>query len=199
TVLDELEASFAGTLPELSDLDPLDRIKVLVRRFVRFSAQRPEFGRILSYEGAVGGDRLDWLLGQPPAAALGTFSDLLAQGVADGWVKPLPLEHVTMCLGAAAAYAFIARETMRQVYGVDVADPTVIDAHADTVIELFFHGLVVAEATAGPGPTPPTSIAGTTPPSGSPAGQPAGSPAGSPAGPPVGSPAAAAPGEARSA
>jgi AcrR family transcriptional regulator len=150
TVLADMQGSFTGSYGELADLDPLARLKVLVRRFVNFSAAYPEFGRILSYEGAVGGARLEWLLDQDAARQLAGFAALLEQGVAEGWVKPLPLAHVTTCLGAACAYAFIAHETMRRVYGVDVSDPEVVDAHADTVVELFFHGLVVPQREAGP-------------------------------------------------
>lgn len=161
TVLDDLRTSFTGSYGELADLDPLARLKVLVRRFVNFSAAYPEFGRILSYEGAAGGARLEWLLTQDSARQLAAFAALLDQGVAEGWLKPLPLAHVTTCLGAACAYAFIAHETMRRVYGIDVTDPAVVDAHADTVVELFFHGLVVPDREVGPNDvTGPAAAAG---------------------------------------
>lgn len=153
-VLDELVATFGGAERELADVDPIGRLKVVVRRFVRFSAAHPEFGRILSYEGAVGGPRLEWILAQDASRTLAAFGELLAQGIDEGWAKPLPLAHVGTCLAAASAYAFIAHETMRLAYGIDVSDPAVVDTHADTVVELFFHGLVVAPPPGGPGSTP---------------------------------------------
>ncbi len=141
-LLDQAGATFGGLRAELSDLDPLDQLKVLVRRVVYFSAAHPELGRVLAYEGAKGGERLAWLLDQEPAGQVQVFVDLLDEAAGRGVVKPLPMEHVAACLGAASAYVFVIRETMRALYGIDVRDPAVIDAHADTVVELFFHGLL---------------------------------------------------------
>lgn len=141
-VLDQLGAHFGTSARELADLEPVAQLKVLVRRLVHFSAAYPEFGRILAYEGSQGGPRLDWLLSQEAAGQLRFFHDTLELGRADGWLKDLPVEHVATCLAAASAYAFIVKDTMRSIYGIDVSDPDVIDRHADTVVELFFHGLL---------------------------------------------------------
>jgi AcrR family transcriptional regulator len=147
-LLEQAGQVFGGVLAELSDLDPLDKLKVLVRRLVYFSAAYPELGRILAYEGARGGERLAWLLEQQPVAQAQVFVDQLEAAADAGVVKPLPAAHVAACLGAASAYIFIIRETMRSLYGIDVTDPAVIDRHADTVVELFFHGLLAEEAPA---------------------------------------------------
>jgi TetR/AcrR family transcriptional regulator len=141
-VLEQMERSFGGVMDDLRDLSSVDRLKVLVRRFVYFSAAHPEFGRILAYEGATGGPRLDWLLQQHATAQVHSFGQLLEAGAEAGWIKPLPMDHVATCLGAAAAYLFIVKGTMRELYGVDVEDPEVIERHADTVVELFFNGLL---------------------------------------------------------
>ncbi|MCX7620470.1 MAG: TetR/AcrR family transcriptional regulator [Acidimicrobiales bacterium] len=150
-LLDAAEATFGGVLAELSDLDHLDKLKVLVRRLVYFSATHPEFGRILAYEGAKGGERLSWLLAQQPASEARLFVELLESAAQEGVLKPLPMAHVAACIGAASAYVFVIREMMRTVYGIDVDDPTVIDAHANTVVELFFHGMTVEDASARSG------------------------------------------------
>jgi hypothetical protein len=66
----------------------------------------------------------------------------IRQGAAEGWAKPLPVEHVVLATAAAAAYFFVIKETVSQMYGLDVQDPDVVQAHADTVVELFLHGLL---------------------------------------------------------
>ncbi len=149
SVLDQLSVHFGTSPRELADLDPVAQLKVLVRRLVHFSAAYPEFGRILAYEGAEGGPRLDWLLSQEGAGQLQFFHDTLKVGRADGWLKDLPVEHVATCLAAASAYAFIVKDTMRSIYGIDVSDPEVIEHHADTVVELFFHGLLPTQDRPG--------------------------------------------------
>jgi TetR/AcrR family transcriptional regulator len=136
-------AAFDGVMKELSDLDTVDQMKVLVRRFVRFSATHPELGRIISYEGVQGGPRLEWLIEQHMTGQFEWFQDLLRVGIDNGRIKRLPTEHVLSCLSAAAAYLFIVKAAMMEMHDIDVADPAVIEAHADTVVEIFFHGLVV--------------------------------------------------------
>jgi AcrR family transcriptional regulator len=143
-VLDEMKGSFGTDLNELADLAPVDQLKVLVRRFVFFSAAHPEFGCIMSFEGAVGGPRLEWLLDQQSNVQLGLVARLMAQGAAEGWIKPLPLDHLITCLGAAAGYIFVVQASMRELYAMDVDDPETIERHADTVVELFFNGMLAA-------------------------------------------------------
>jgi TetR/AcrR family transcriptional regulator len=136
-------SAFDGVMTELSDLDTLDQMKVLVRRFVRFCAAHPEIGRMISYEGVQGGPRLTWLLEHNLNGDFAWFRDLYDHAVAEGVVKDLPAEHVLTSFSAAGAYLFIVKAAMWQSYGMDVTDPAVIETHADTIVELFFHGLAV--------------------------------------------------------
>jgi AcrR family transcriptional regulator len=140
--------SFDGVVQELADLDAVDQMKVLVRRFVRFSAAHPELGRIVSYEGVQGGPRLQWLIEHNMTGQFEWFRGLFDEGVAAGRIKPLSPQHVLTSLSAAGAYLFIVKAAMLEMHGIDVADPAVIEAHADTVVEIFFHGLLVAGAGA---------------------------------------------------
>lgn len=144
----QLIAHFAKVGDELGDLGPVERLKVVVRRLVHFMADHPEFGRILSYEGVQGGPRHEWVLGLGDGQ-LRALDALIAAGVAEGWAKPLPAPHVASCITAAAAYFFIVRATVRDVYGLDPDDPAVVRDHADTVVELIFHGLVRADTEVG--------------------------------------------------
>jgi AcrR family transcriptional regulator len=134
--------SFDGISAELADLELIDQMKVLVRRYVRFSASHPELGRIVSYEGVQGGPRLQWLIDHHLTGQFDWFGSLFEQAVRDGEVKALPTVHVLTSLTAASAYLFIVKAAMQELHGLDVSDDDVIEAHADTVVELFFHGIV---------------------------------------------------------
>lgn len=134
--------AFGGVERELVDLSPLDQMKVLTRRYVRFSASHPELARIISHESMQGGERLRWLNEEAMGGRFNWFRDLYEQGIAEGWMKPLPLINVLSSIGASGAYVFMVRASMWETYGVDVTDPIVVEQHADTLIELFFHGLV---------------------------------------------------------
>jgi TetR/AcrR family transcriptional regulator len=134
--------AFAGVEHELRDLTSLDQMKVLTRRYVRFSASHPELARIVSHESMHGGERLQWLNEETIGGRFDWFRSRYEQGIDEGWMKPLPLMHVLSSIGASGAYLFMVRASMWETYGVDVSDPAVVEEHADTVIEMFFHGLV---------------------------------------------------------
>jgi TetR/AcrR family transcriptional regulator len=134
--------AFDGVGAELVGLTPLDQMKVLTRRYVRFSASHPELARIVSHESMQGGERLQWLNDEALSGSFDWFRDLFEQGVAEGWMKPLPLMNVLSSVGASGAYVFMVRASIWETYGVDVTDPVIVEQHADTVIEMFFHGLV---------------------------------------------------------
>jgi AcrR family transcriptional regulator len=125
---------------------PPEQLELIIRAMVRFNAACPEFGRIVAYEGALGGDRLQYLFDQKVDVPYLDVGELIAQGAEDGWAKPLPVEHVVLAASAAAAYFFVIKQIVHQMYDIDVHDPATVEHHADTVVELFLHGLLT-EAT----------------------------------------------------
>ena len=101
-----MRAAFAGAADDLRDAEASVRLKALVKRFVRFSAERPELGRILALEGARQGPRLEWLVERPAGPLYGELEALIGEGQGEGWAKPLPVGHVMSALVAAAAFVF---------------------------------------------------------------------------------------------
>lgn len=140
----ESAQAFADVGRELAGLEPLEQMKVLTRRYVRYSASHPELARIISHEAMQGGDRLRWLNDQAIGGNFDWFRVLFEQGVDAGWMKPLPLMSVISSIGASGAYLFMVRASMWETYGLDVTDPAIVEGHADAVIEIFFHGLATA-------------------------------------------------------
>jgi AcrR family transcriptional regulator len=133
--------AFEGVEHELRNLDGLEQMKVMTRRYVRFSASHPELARIVSHESMQGGERLRWLHDEATGGDFEWFRTCYERGVAEGWLKPLPLVSVLSSLGASGAYLFMTRASMWETHGIDVTDPDVVEQHADTVVELFFTGL----------------------------------------------------------
>jgi TetR/AcrR family transcriptional regulator len=125
-----------------------EQLELIIRAMVRFNAACPEFGRIVAYEGALGGDRLQYLFEKKVDVPYLDAGDLLREGAEEGWAKPLPVEHVVIATAAAAAYFFVIKETVQQMYGLDVHDAAEVEAHADTVVELFLHGLLTGHGRA---------------------------------------------------
>jgi len=147
-VLGLVNQSLEALRYELEGRPGPEQLELILRTMVRFNSLCPEFGRIVAYEGALGGERLQYLFDKQVDVPYRDAGDLLRQGAEDGWAKHLPVEHVVIATAAAAAYFFVIKETVAQMYGLDVHDPTVVDAHADTVVELFLHGLLTPTESA---------------------------------------------------
>ncbi len=145
TVVEEmlrpLRAAFEGVATELRDVGSRERLKILLRRFARFSAEHPDVTRLMIREGSHDGPRLRWLIRNHVRFLARPFEDVLEAALLEGWAKPLPREHVLFLCVGAASYFFSATAMLRQLYDVDAQAPAVIERHADTLIEIVFHGL----------------------------------------------------------
>jgi AcrR family transcriptional regulator len=146
-VLGLVNHSLEALRHDLEGKPPVEQLELIMRALVRFNASCPEFGRIVAYEGALGGERLQYLFEKQVDVPYRDVGEMLRAGAKEGWAKPLPVEHVVISAVAAAAYFFVIKATVQQMYGLDVSDPDVVETHADTVVELFLHGLL-----ARPGP-----------------------------------------------
>ena len=79
-----------------------EQLELILRAMVRFNAACPEFGRIVAYEGALGGERLQYLFEKKVDVPYLDAGELLREGAREGWAKPLPVEHVVIAAAAAA-------------------------------------------------------------------------------------------------
>lgn len=127
---------------ELEGLDGLPKLKAMVRRFVLFSAAHPEVARFLSREGRGDGARLRWLVSQHAGPLSATVSQLIRDASAAGLFKPIDPVALSCLLISAATHVFTVPALVRLEHGCDVRDPAVIARYADTLIEVFFHGVI---------------------------------------------------------
>lgn len=125
---------------DTKDLDPLSRLKVALRRFVRLSARHPELGRIIMREGAEGGERLDWLVENALAANYAVYTRLVVEAQAAGQVRPHPPFHLTILLHAAASMLFNLQPLVEAVDGRPLAEAG-LDALTDMIVETMFAGI----------------------------------------------------------
>ena len=145
TVVDEmlgpLRTAFEGVVTELRDVGSRERLKILVRRFARFSAEHPDVTRLMIREGAHDSPRLRWLIRHHVRFLVRAFEEILEAAQLEGWAKPLPREHVLFLCVGAASYFFSATAMLRHAYHLDTQAPVLIERYTDTLVEIVFHGL----------------------------------------------------------
>lgn len=99
-------ASAHASSAAYKDLDPLARLRVLLRGFVLTSARHPELGRVIFREGSVGGERLDWLMDEFGRRNYAVFERLFEEAVKKKLIKPYPPTMLTILVHGAAASFF---------------------------------------------------------------------------------------------
>lgn len=128
----------------LRDLDPVSRLKVMLRRYVQFSAAHPEVSRFLQREGVRDSARLRWLVEQHARPLSQAIAALLADAQSHGALKHLDVRALSCLIVTAGAQVFTVPALVAAEHDLDVRDPAVIDRYADTLIEVLFHGAVTA-------------------------------------------------------
>jgi AcrR family transcriptional regulator len=135
---------FPLTRLDLQDLDPLSRLKVIIRKFLATNAADPNLNRILMHEGMVGSSRLKWIAQRYMIAGYRLFDDNVKQCIDAGLIKPLPVAHVTNIIVSACTMTSSLGALLVEVYDNDVQDPEFVSSFTDTAIEILFRGIEVA-------------------------------------------------------
>ena len=117
------EDLFADLDTELRDLSGPDALKVFLRRLVRSAASHPEFARLMAREGARPGPRLRWMVREHLRKRFDGFTELLRRGIAEGWAKELPVEHVAFFVIGASVHLSAVPALAKELYGIDAFSP----------------------------------------------------------------------------
>lgn len=134
-VLATMRDEFDAVDRETRDLDAADRIKVMLRRFVHFSARNPHVALLVGHVG----DRFAAIGQEADGASVlaGLWAPLVELHKAGRLREELSLPHIAIAITSAGAAIFQQAAILRALFGMDVFDPAVVDAHADTIVELF--------------------------------------------------------------
>src|SRR5882724_9418839 len=97
----QLATAFDPTLA-----DPLDQLNHAIRRFVRYSAERPELLGLMNIEARVDGERLDYIYDNYVAPALAPLGRLLDHLHENRRIRPISLRALFFLIGHGAAAPF---------------------------------------------------------------------------------------------
>jgi AcrR family transcriptional regulator len=132
----ELATAFDPTLA-----DPLDQLNHAIRRFVRYSAERPELLGLMNIEGRLDSERLDYIYDNYVAPALAPLGRLLEFLTAQGRIRPISPRALFFLIAHGAAAPFTLAPLARHFDDTDPLDPTEIDQHAATTADIITNGL----------------------------------------------------------
>jgi AcrR family transcriptional regulator len=119
----ELATSFDPTLT-----DPLAQLNHAIRRFVRYSAERPELLGLMNIEARVDSERLDYVYDNYVAPALAPLGLLLDYLHENGRIRPISLRALFFLIAHGAAAPFTLAPLARHF---DDTDPLGADQVAE--------------------------------------------------------------------
>src|SRR5229473_5350426 len=132
----QLASAFDPTLA-----DPLDQLNHAIRRFVRYSAERPELLGLMNIEARVDSERLDYIYDNYVAPALSPLGRLLDHLQKEGRIRSISLRALFFLIAHGAAAPFTLAPLARHFDDVDPLDPREIAKHAALAADLITGGL----------------------------------------------------------
>lgn len=136
---EKLKSKFQEASLYFRDLEGLAELKAYTRQLVYFSAEHPEFYKIVFHEMCTKTDRAEWLVENIISPLHGLF-DTKNSEVIDGELvfMGVPAANLSsIILGATNAF-FMHAFQIEKMYNVDPMQPEQIELHANWVIDLIF-------------------------------------------------------------
>ncbi|MDT5011974.1 MAG: TetR/AcrR family transcriptional regulator [Mycobacterium sp.] len=125
--------------PTLSD--PLDQLRITIRAFLLYSAERPELLGLMNIEGRQDTERLAYLYNTYIGPALEPVHRLLEHLADCGRTRRVSLRTFHFLLAHGAAAPFTLGPLARHFDAADPLDPAEIEAHADLAADLLIRAL----------------------------------------------------------
>jgi AcrR family transcriptional regulator len=138
---------FRAQARDLVGLDPVEKLKALIRRLVEANAANPDYVRIVVQEGTTPTPRLTWLVETYLRPGFGVFDQALREAMDAGAIRRRPIHDVTNAITSAASLSFALHAVVDDLYGVDLTDPERVRSFADTIVDVIFAGLLARPAT----------------------------------------------------
>ncbi len=135
-----VEQAFSWLQQDLEKLDSHLAQKELLIAFVRtliaFAAKHPEVGQFLLREGMQESVRLTWMTEQLLQPAFDLLFVYHQQGVAEGWLQPIPFAQLSIIMTAISTHFFALAPMISQVYAVNSCDADQIELLTEFAVQL---------------------------------------------------------------
>jgi AcrR family transcriptional regulator len=142
-LLRDLDARFPLDVKELSDLQPLDRLKVVVRRFIALSAHSTALTSILARETLSDGERLKWLVNRHFQKRVDFLEKIVAELMRTGEANQVPSYVATQVILLSSSFLFCMAPLIKQVHGINPVEGAELDRLPDDLLTLFLQGLLM--------------------------------------------------------
>ncbi len=135
---EQLASGLGDALDDAGGFDDRERLRRVLRRYIRWTARHPEFIRLMHDEGSHDSPRLRWLVDEHIRpmyeTVIGALGAAQQRGVLPPGIDPL---HFHYTLLGAVGLVFHQSAECRLLTGRDPSDEAFVEAHAEAVLHLF--------------------------------------------------------------
>lgn len=121
--------------------DPLQQLRITIRTFLLYSAERPDLNGLMNIEGRQDTDRLDYLYNNYIGPSLQPVHRLLDHLADSGRTRRVTLGTFHFLVAHGAAAPFTLGPLARHFDGTDPAFGDWVEAHIELVTDLIVRGL----------------------------------------------------------
>jgi TetR/AcrR family transcriptional regulator len=143
-VMDELAVGFFDQLGKrirgLEGVDAATKLRLVVREFVKYSAENPQLHRLMTMEGRRESERLIWLIERHVSRFYAISTKLIRDAQALGVVRPGDPGQLHYCAIGIATAAFSLAPEYKLVTGHDPFTRPHVEQIADLVCDFLFVG-----------------------------------------------------------
>lgn len=144
-IFGELTARVGRRLEGLDGVDRATQLRLVLREFVRFSAEHPELHRFMTQVALTRSDRLAWLV-ETHVRPMYDFVNAITLDARKKGLGPAGRpEHLHYILIGAATAPYVMRAEFELLTGVDPCGDALIDEHAATLERMFFPAVSAPE------------------------------------------------------
>jgi TetR/AcrR family transcriptional regulator len=137
-----LHAEIAKLPFELHGMDPVEMVKLVVRKYAYFCAHHPWVSRMILSETARDTERALWVQTQYQEPAYEMFEGLQVWLNASGRFKPISVAHLLPMINGAINALTADSAILLKRYNMDTNDPKIFERHAEVVVDALLHGLL---------------------------------------------------------
>jgi TetR/AcrR family transcriptional regulator len=141
-VMDELAVGFFTRLGDrirgLEGVDAATKLRLVVREFVKYSAENPQLHRLMTMEGRRESERLVWLIKRHVSRHFAISTKLIREAQALGIVRPGDPGQLHYCAIGIATAAFSLAPEYKLVTGHDPFTRSHVEQIADLVCDFLF-------------------------------------------------------------
>ena len=128
---------------ELRGMDPVEALKLGIRKYAYFCGRNPSVARMMLSEIVRDTERARWVRATYIEPSYQMFEGLQQMVVASGRFKAIHPGYILPILNGAISAFAADRGVLRKRYGIDTTDSKVIENYAEFVMDALLNGLLI--------------------------------------------------------